>query len=180
MQQYTYPTTIRYATDLNNILRDMSKSNKAVEIANASRIKGNDNVLKNYTGTLTGFNNFHIVGQRQKREADLAAYIATHPEAAKYKEVMNQINALHQKSIATEQRDTVLNWIVRSSPMLGQSLTLYRLSMEKAKPPDPDRQSGFQQRDWPRIPEGLNRAQKSIEPNSDRAGLRYFLNESQK
>ena len=64
MQSYSYPMTVKYATDLNNILRDLGKNNKAVEIANASRIKGNDNVLKNYTGTLTGFNNFHIVAQR--------------------------------------------------------------------------------------------------------------------
>src|SRR5947209_8047240 len=156
------------------------KDSKAVEIANASRIKGNDNVLKNYTGTLTGFNNFHIVAQRQKREADLAKYIAAHPDAAKYKDVMTQINALQQQAIANEQRDTVLNWIVRSSPMLGQAFTLNRLSIEKAKAADIDREAGFQQRDWPRIIEGVNRAQKSLEPNSDRAGLRYFLNESQK
>jgi hypothetical protein len=38
MQSYAYPTTIRYATDLNNILRDLGKNNKAVEIANANRI----------------------------------------------------------------------------------------------------------------------------------------------
>ena len=93
---------------------------------------------------------------------------------------MNQINALQQQSIANQQRDTVLSWIVRSSPMLGQAFTLYRLSMEKAKTADIDREGGFQQRDWPRIAEGVNRAQKSLEPNSDRAGLRYFLNESQK
>jgi hypothetical protein len=180
MQSYVYPTTVKYATDLNNILRDLGKNNKAVEIANANRIKGNDNTLKNYTGTLTGFNNFHIVAQRQKREADLAAYIASHPDAAKYKEVMNQINTLQQQSIANQQRDTVLGWIVRSSPMLAQAFTLHRLSIEKAKTADIDRESGFQQRDWPRITEGVNRAQKGIEPNSDRAGLRYFLNESQK
>src|SRR5256885_3748966 len=110
MQEYSYPTTIKYATDLNKILRDAGYNDKAVEIANASRIKGNDNVLKNYTGTLTGFNNFHIVAQRQKREAELAAYIASHPDSAKYKDVMNQINALHQQSMANEQRDTVLSW----------------------------------------------------------------------
>src|SRR5213596_3157795 len=52
MQEYTYPTTIRYATDLNTILRELGKNNKDVEIANANRIKGNDNTLKNYTGTL--------------------------------------------------------------------------------------------------------------------------------
>ncbi len=180
MQGYSYPSTIKYATDLNNILRDLGKADKKIEIANANRIKGNDNTLKNYTGTLTGFSNFHIVAQRQKREAALAAYIAAHPEAAKYKEVMTQINALEEQATANQQRDTVLGWIVRSSPMLAQSSALYRLSIEKAKAADIDREAGFQQRDWPRITEGVNRAQKSLEPNSDRAGLRYFLNESQK
>src|SRR5256885_12913312 len=42
MQDYSYPTTIRYATDLNNILRELGKNNKDVEIANANRIKGKD------------------------------------------------------------------------------------------------------------------------------------------
>src|SRR5207302_4248177 len=101
-------------------------------------------------------------------------------DAAKYKDVMTQIDALQQQSIAQQQRDTVLNWIVRSSPMLGQAFTLNRLSIEKAKTADIDREAGFQQRDWPRITEGVNRAQKSLVPNGDRAGLRYFLNESQK
>jgi hypothetical protein len=179
MQQYIYPTTIRYATDLNNILRDMSKNNKAVEIANAGRIKGNDNLLKNYTGTLTGFEKFGIVGQRQKREAELASYIASHPDAQKYAGVVDQMSKLEQQELATEQRDTVLQWLFRSSPMLAQATTLYRLSLERPKA-DIDRNQGFQERDWPRIAEGMTRAQKSLEPQSDRAGLRYFINESQK
>lgn len=179
MQQYGYPTTIRYATDLNNILREMSKNNKAVEIANASRIKGNDNVLKNYQGTLTGFQNFGIVQQRQKREADLAAYIASHPEDAKYANAVAEMNRLDRQDLATQQRDTVLAWLFRSSPMLSQASTIYRLSLERPKA-DIDREQGFQERDWPRIAEGINRAQKSLEPQSDRAGLRYFLVEAQK
>ena len=179
MQSYTYPTTIKYATDLNNILREMSKNNKAVEIANANRIKGNDNVLKNYTGSLTGFQNFGIVAQRQKREADLVSYIVSHPEARRYVMALPEMNRLEQQDIATQQRDTVLNWLFRSSPMLAQASTLYRLSIERPKA-DLDRDQGFQERDWPRIAEGIARAQKSLEPQSDRAGLRYFLNESQK
>jgi hypothetical protein len=179
MQQYTYPTTIKYATDLNNILREMSKGNKAVEIANAGRVKGNDNVLKNYTGTLTGFEKFGIVSQRQKREADLASYIAAHPDAKKYAGVLDQMRALQEKDRLTQQRDTVLQWLFRSSPMLSQTNTLYRLSIERPKA-DIERNQGFQERDWPRITEGITRAQKSLEPQSDRAGLRYFLLESQK
>ncbi len=179
MQQFTYPTTIRYSTDLNAILRELGKANKAVEIANASRIKGNDNTLKNYTGTLTGFEKFGIYAQRQKREADLAAFIASHPETKKYAGVLDEMNRLTAESLATQQRDTVLNWLPRASPMLSQASSLYRLSLERAKA-DADRAAGYQERDWPRIGENVDRTQKSLEPVSDRAGLRYFLVESQK
>jgi hypothetical protein len=179
MQSYVYPTTIKYATDLNGILRELGKNNRAVDIANANRIKGNDNVLKNYTGTLTGFQNFGIVAQRRKREEALTKYIAGHPDAAKYKEVLDQINALDKQAIANEQRDTVLAWVFRSSPMLGQAASVYRLSIERPKA-DLDRQAGYQERDWPRIAEGITRAQKSLEPQSDRAGLKYFLTEASK
>ena len=179
MQDYSYPTTIRYATDLNAILRDMGKNNKDVEIRNASRIKGNDNVLKNYTGTLEGFRKDNIVGMRQQRETQLASYIASHPEMKQYAPALDQMNALEQRVAATRQRDMVLSWLFRSSPMLGQASTLYRLSLERPKA-DIDREQGFQERDWSRIGEGVKRAQRTIEPKSDRAGLRYFLAESQK
>jgi hypothetical protein len=179
MQDYSYPTTIRYATDLNNILRELGKNNKDVEIANANRIKGNDNVLKNYTGTLTGFEKFHIVAQRQKREAELAAWVGSHAEAKSYADVLDKMNALQQQQAATRERNTVLGWVFRSSPMLSQANELYRLSLERPKA-DMDREGGYQERDWPRIAEGVKRAQKSLEANSDRAGLKYMLNETQK
>jgi hypothetical protein len=179
MQDYSYPTTIRYATDLNNILRELGKNNKDVEIANANRIKGNDNVLKNYTGTLTGFEKFHIVAQRQKREAELAAWVGSHAEAKSYADVLDKMNALQQQQAATRERNTVMGWVFRSSPMLSQANELYRLSLERPKA-DMDREGGYQERDWPRIAEGVKRAQKSLEANSDRAGLKYMLNETQK
>jgi hypothetical protein len=180
MEEYSFPTFVRYATDLSNILHEMGKSDRNVEIANASRIKGMENTLKNYTGSLTGFQKFSIVAQRQKREAELNAWIAAHPaEAKKYAGALDRLNALQAKAEATRQRDTVHTWLLRSSPMLAQASTLYRLSLERPKA-DIDRETGFQQRDWPRVAEGVARAQKSIEPKSDRAGLRYFLNEAEK
>ncbi len=102
MQQYVFPTTIKFATDLNAILREMSKNDKAVEIANASRIKFQDNTLKNFTGSLTGFRKFGIVAQRQKREAELASYIASHPESQKYAGVLEKMNALDRQQESTE------------------------------------------------------------------------------
>jgi hypothetical protein len=179
MQSYVYPTTIRYATDLNNILHEMGKNNREVDIANANRIRSNDNTLKNYTGTLTGFDKFGIVAQRQKREASLAAYVASHPDAVKYRDVLHQIDALDQEHLANQQRDMAMTWLLRSSPMLTQANALVRLSIERPKS-DIDRESGYQERDWPRLAEANARAQKTIEPKSDRAGLRYFVLETQK
>jgi hypothetical protein len=178
MQQFTYPMTIKYSTDLTSILRGLGKQDKAVEIANASRIKSNENTLKNNTGTLAGFEKFGIYRQRQKREADLAAYVAAHPEAKKYTGVVEQIDRLLEPVVATRQRDMVLAWLLRGSPMLSQAVTLHRLSLERPKN-DADRAQDYQERDWPRIAEGVERAQKSLQAGSDRAGLRYFVLESQ-
>ncbi|MEA2572481.1 MAG: hypothetical protein QOI24_4482 [Acidobacteriota bacterium] len=178
--EYSYPTTIRYATDINNILRAAGKNNKEVELLNASRIKGNDNVLKNYTGTMDAFTKGGIIAQRQKREAELAAWIAADPaRAKKYAGVLDEMNRLTAEGVATRQRDTVLAWLSRSSPMLAQAQTIYRLSVERPKK-DIDREGGFQERDWPRLAEAVDRARRTIEPGSDRAGLKYILEESQK
>jgi hypothetical protein len=179
-QEFAYPTTIRYATDLNKILRDASVGHKDVEIRNASRVKGNDNTLKNFQGTLEGFRKDGIVSLRQKREADLAAWIAHDPaRSAKYGEVMTTMQKLTAEGAARRQRDTVLVWLQRSSPMLAQAVTLNRLSVERPRP-DVDRESGFQERDLPRITAAVARAQRTIDPGSDRAGLRYFLHEAAK
>jgi hypothetical protein len=179
-QDFTYPTTIRYATDLNRILREAAVGHKEVEIRNASRVKGNDNTLKNYQGTLEGFRKDDIVGLRQKREADLAAWIARDPaHAARYGPVMSTMQNLTAQVTATRQRDLVLVWLVRGSPMLAQAVTLNRLSVERPKS-DVEREAGFQDRDMPRISAAVARAQKTIDPPSDRAGLRYFLNEAAK
>src|SRR5438132_1626778 len=110
MQEYSYPTTIRYATDLNAILRDAGKNNKDIEIRNASRVKGNDNVLKNYQGTLEGFQKDNIVGMRQQRETQLAAYIASHPDAKQAAAALTEMNAIHQREDATRQRDYLHAW----------------------------------------------------------------------
>src|SRR5438132_1853755 len=110
MQEFSYPTTIRYATDLNAILRDAGKNNKDIEIRNASRVKGNDNVLKNYQGTLEGFQKDNIVGMRQQRETQLAAYIASHPDAKQAAAALTEMNAIHQREDATRQRDYLHAW----------------------------------------------------------------------
>jgi hypothetical protein len=48
------------------------------------------------------------------------------------------------------------------------------MSVERGKE-DAERDEGYQARDWPQREGSLRRAERSIEPGSDRAGLRLFL-----
>lgn len=166
-KEFRNPTVIRYATELNRILGEVGKNSRETQIRNASRIRSNDNTLKNYTGTLEALTRGGILEQRHQREADLAAFIASHP---KYAGVMEKIAALDQETWATRERDMLLTWIYRSSPMLGQAQRIYRNAADRAKPDFKDETKEQLQISA--------RAQKQIDPASDRAGLRYFLREA--
>ena len=173
---YSMPTFIHYATDLSAILHDMGKNNRDVEIKNASRIRGMENTLKNFTGVMNAMHTGTIQAQRHQREAQIATFVSSHPQ---YAGVMDQIRKIDDEEAATIHRDTVLSWVFRSSPVLSQARTIYRYSIERTKP-DLERVAGYQERDVPNLMNGSSRVQNEIDVASDRAGLRYFLLESQK
>jgi len=172
----TLPTSIRYATELSRILNEVGKDNRAIQIKNASRLRGLDNSLKNNTGALETLTHGAIVAQRHQREADLAKWISSHPQ---YAGVMESLRKINEEEVAMQQRDSLLFWIYRSSPMLTQARQVYRNAIERTKK-DIDRAGGFQDRDQATLMQAATRAQSEFEPASDRAGLRFFLLESQK
>ncbi len=179
-QEYSLPTTIRFATELNRILNEVGKDDREIQLRNASRIKGNDNVLKNYEGTVAKMNRGTIARHRTEREAGLAKWIAADPERTrKYGMVMGRIAALNVEQYSTRQRDSVLSWIYRSSPMLTQAQKVYRWSIEKTRN-DLDRAEGYRERDVPLLMQASTRAQRTFDLASDRAGLRWFLMEATK
>jgi hypothetical protein len=58
--------------------------------------------------------------------------------------------------------------------MLAQATTLRRMAEERPKP-DLEREDGYRERDLSRFRQGVARAQRSIEPASDRATLRWAV-----
>jgi hypothetical protein len=59
-----------------------------------------------------------------------------------------------------------------ASSYLSAAQTICRLSLQRPKP-DLDRDAGFQERDWSRIRESLDRLQRSLDATADRAFLRW-------
>jgi len=182
-QDFIYPTSIRYYTELINILDAQGKGNKKIQLANASRVKSLNNSLKNYQSTNEGFVKDRILASRIEREK---AMRAADPAAAA---LLDQIAAINAEQHKTQLRDTILTWITgtqgatglnyRGSPMITAALQIWRASNEKLKK-DVDRDAGYHERDLTRIRENTERWQRVMEPGSDRAGVRYFLGELSK
>jgi hypothetical protein len=87
------------------------------------------------------------------------------------------MQALQAQGASTRERNAALGLLSSASSYLGAAQTLYRLSVQRARP-DVDRDPGFQQRDWSRIREGQERLQRTIDATVDRALLRWALGQS--
>ncbi|HEX7150870.1 MAG TPA: S46 family peptidase [Thermoanaerobaculia bacterium] len=179
-EAYDLPTAIRYRQLLNDVLQARGKDNRDIALKNASRIASLENYLKKYTGTLESFRSIGVLEAKRKEEAAIRAAIANDPKlTAEYDAAFGELTKLLNEQSATRERDTVFGWLYTASPMLSQANTLYRLSQEKTKA-DLDRADDYTERNRKRLAASMTRTRRSIEPGSDRAGLRLFLLEAAK
>jgi len=179
-RDFDLPTSIRYRKELIRILEDAGKADKDVDIRNAARVRSLLNYLKKYEGTLEAFEKGKLIDRRTAEEKELASLVANDPAARRaHEQALAEIAKWNSRLIETRERDAVLEWLLTASPMLSQANTLWRLSGERSKN-DLDRALNYQERDWKRMNAAVKRAQRTIEPKSDRAGLRYFLLEAAK
>ncbi len=180
-EAFSMPTSIRYRKALIEILKTEDERGRDVEILNASRISSLENYLKKYTGTLEAFERDNLLDEKLAAEKKLQEHFASDPASAKrYKAVRDEWAGILERQAKTRDRDYLYSWLYTASPMLAQANLLYRISVERDKKKDKDREENYQERDWPRRESQIKRAQRTIEPQSDRAGLRWFLLESQK
>jgi hypothetical protein len=180
--EWTFPRTIRTYQEQIDLLEALSKQDPALRIKASGRVQGLNNTLTNRKGMLEGLVRGGLLAQKEAREKRLAAWIAADPARQKeYGDVLQALAALQAESEKTRERDAVLEQLLGTPLRSGASLllhaahTAYRLSLERAKPKDVDRETGYQQRDWTGIREAQERAQRSLDPRLDRALLGYWM-----
>ena len=175
-QEFVYPTQIRYYTDVIKILEDASRTSKDVDIKNTARIKSYANSLKNYTSVNEGFIKDRIVESRLTREEKMRK-IGT--------KTLDEIARLNAEYRRTRERDQQMTWLagsaraVGASNLLTQAARITRVARERKKQ-DVERATGYQQRDLEALRSASDRAQRTYDPATDRALLRYFLVEASK
>ncbi len=173
--EFRMPEFVRWAHDLNALLEQENRRGRDVELANYARIRRNANTMKNYEGVLASMADGRVEAQRRAREKAGAEKLAADPRlAAKLDDPVAEIRTAYAAVRRTEKRDFALTMLGRSSPMLGEAVELWQMAEESAKP-DLDREDGFRARDRKRFEQARESTQRSIEPASDRATLRYFV-----
>ncbi len=174
--EWSFPRVIRTYQEQIEILEALGSDDEGLRIKAAGRLRGLNNTLTNRKGMLEGLVKGGILAQKEAKQRELAAWIASDPQRqAEYGDVLPALAAQQGESEKTRERDAVLANVFGSSSMLSAAHTAYRLAVERAKKRDLDREVEYQQRNWGRIREASERAQRSLDPRIDRALLRWSL-----
>jgi hypothetical protein len=177
--EWSFPRTIRNFQEQIDILEELSRGDKELEIKASGRLRGLHNTLTNRKGMLEGLVKGGLLARKESMQKELEAWIASEPVRAQtYGHVLPDLNALQAQSEATRERDAVFGQLFSASPLLSAAHNAYLLSVERAKPDDLDREPGFQERDWTRIREAQERIQRTIDVRIDRALLRHALRQA--
>jgi hypothetical protein len=177
-----FPRTIRTFQEQIDLLTALGKQDPALEIKANARVQSLNNTLTNRKGMLEGLVNRGLLAQKQAREKAVVDWIAADPARQKeYGDVFPALAEMQAEKEKTFLRDAVLQQLLGispiaagASPLLHAAHTAHRLSVERPKP-DQDRLAGLQQRDFSRIREQQERAQRALDPRLDRALLGYFM-----
>ena len=151
------------------------KADKEVEIRYAGLVKGLYNGLKNMQGKLEGFVKYDLVTKKAAQEQDLVDWIDADPaRTKKYGGAAEALDAFVARQTAFGARTELLNGVLGGSTILGQAYNILRAVSEIQKP-DKDREQAFQERNLPRLKQGIQLAERGYVFATDRELLKWTL-----
>ena len=175
---WALPRYVRRNKEMLAILEETTKGNKELQIKAETRKRGLNNGLTKNEGVLEGLLKGGILAKKEAQEKELTAWIAADPARQKeFGHVLPALNALQVENEKTRERDAILGGMSFNSALLGAAQGIYRLSLERPRK-DIDRDPAYQERNWSRLRERLERMQRTYDVRLDRATFRYSLLEA--
>lgn len=177
---WSYPWQIEVMRELIAIIDARSAEDEDARVRLSSSRFGLSNYLKNNEGMLDGLVAGGAAQRAVDRDAQLRSQLASgDATTAEYLEAIDALDALVARANVAEQRDALLGWMNWSVDLLGVAMRTYRLSIERAKDDDLDREAGYQERDWEDIAEGVARVERSYDAVADERMLAFWITQSQ-
>jgi hypothetical protein len=173
--EWALPQSVKRSREMIALLEETTKGSKELAIKAEPRMRGLLNGMKKNEGVLDGLLKGGILARKEGKQKALEAWIAADPQRQKeYGPVLSELAAMQAETLRSRERDTTLATVGFGSTLLGTADNLYRLSLERPKK-DVDRDPAFQERNWTRMKEGLERMQRTYDHRLDRPMLRYAL-----
>jgi hypothetical protein len=171
--EWALPRSVKLAEEQLALIDKLTANNPDMAIKLSGRIQGLNNGLTNNKGVLEGLVKGGALDLKEAQEKALTTWIAAMPERQKqFGDVLPALAALQAEGEKVRERNAVLSSLSSASSYLSAAQTIYRLSAQRPKA-DLDRDAGFQERDWSRIRESLDRLQRSLDATADRTFLRW-------
>ncbi|WP_278381686.1 S46 family peptidase [Pseudoalteromonas distincta] len=170
----SYPKARVHNSKYVSLIEENSEDGSKARIAYESTIAGYNNYIKNYGSMIESFKKGTMLERKKQFEQDLTQWINSDSERKEqYGSVLGELSELIAQSQEHSERDRMLGYVHRSQ-MISTARRLYRLAYEKQKP-NSERESGYQERDLPRIQAGLERMTRRYDSKVDKAILLHFL-----
>src|SRR5690606_30401640 len=118
-QQFLLPYTSELYDFQNQQMEKAGKDDLTTELALATRIKRNANVMKNYRGKLKGLHNLDLVSQKRQEDLALAQFIESKPDLkAKYGSLMADIDKHYRSVFQVAPKELWFNNVYSSTYLL--------------------------------------------------------------
>lgn len=171
---WVYPTVAQTFEQVIALVEKAGRQDPDIQVKYASALAGWNNASKNYRGQLEGFRRIDALGRKQAEEGAVLAWLrqqgaAGRPALAAHDALVELV----EQGKATQQRDFVLGQFDHTGA-IGAAITLYRLSIERAKP-DAQREAGYQDRDLPAIEGAMKQMERRYVPAMDAQLQRFWL-----
>jgi hypothetical protein len=140
----------------------------------AAQLASLKNGLKRAQGELDGLRRSNAVHVRAQDEAAMFAWLDKQDDAQATRADITAAQAVLDDTRATRERDQLFGVMASQTQLLRSALVLQRLGIERGKP-DPQRESGYQQRDEALIEGRLKQTQRRYAPDVEKALLAELL-----
>jgi len=170
--EYQQKFLLPYTSELNDFQNQQmlkaGKKNKETELALATRVKRNANVLKNYRGKLKGLRNIDLINTKKEEDQALSQFIETTPALKqKYGTLMNDINKHYELVFTDAERELWFNNLYSGIRTLQIANLVNQLRTETAKYKTVQQQNEFFNKNIETIKKELEAVYESYDIDAD-------------
>jgi Peptidase S46 len=172
---FTYPHQIEWFDENIKLLDQLGARSAEIKIKGTNLWRGLNNYRTKTAGIIDGMAKGGLSAQKAKADADLEAYIDGDPaRKATYGDVLGRIKALVDQRRATRAHDAELGETNRVVILYSAAAKIVRMAEERPKP-DADRDPAYQERNWDRLDQEQQTAQKRYDRTLDTALFKLAL-----